>query len=220
MAVVPAHDEEATVAATVKGLLSIRGVDEVVVVADGCTDRTGEEASGAGAIVLRTSRRLGKGRAIEGALRRLPGADLYLLVDGDTGDTAVEGERLLDEIRAGRLDVAIGVLPAQEGGGLGIIRRMATALIKAVTGFRSEAPLSGQRALTAEALAACRPLAAGFGIELGMTVDAVRLGLRVGEVPVAMRHRTTGRTLPGFFHRGLQGFDILRAMVPRALGLR
>jgi hypothetical protein len=51
-----------------------------------------------------------------------------------------------------------------------------------------------------------------------MTVDAVRAGFHVIEVPVAMRHEPTGRDLAGFLHRGRQGLDLLRVTLPRALG--
>jgi glucosyl-3-phosphoglycerate synthase len=97
---------------------------------------------------------------------------------------------------------------------------MSAAVIRALTGFASQAPLSGQRAVTARALSECRPLASGFGVETAMTIDALRLGFRVGEVPVAMTHRPTGRGASGFAHRGRQGADILRAVAPRAVGLR
>ena len=53
-----------------------------------------------------------------------------------------------------------------------------------------------------------------------MTIDAARLGFRVGEVPVAMTHRATGRTMSGFLHRSRQGADIAWAVLPRALKLR
>ena len=69
-------------------------------------------------------------------------------------------------------------------------------------------------------LDACRPLAPGFGVETAMTIDAVRLGFRVIEVAVAMRHRPTGRGVRGFAHRGRQGVDAARAAVPRLAGLR
>src|SRR6185295_1946627 len=80
LAVVPAHDEEDTIARTVAALRAVDGVDEVVVVADGCRDRTPAVAASAGARVLATPRRLGKGRAVEEALGRGAPADLYLLI--------------------------------------------------------------------------------------------------------------------------------------------
>ncbi|HEV8420149.1 MAG TPA: glycosyltransferase family 2 protein, partial [Actinomycetota bacterium] len=165
-------------------------------------------------------RRLGKGGAIDSALDRITPADVYALVDGDVGETAAESSALLEEVLSGRLDLAIGRLPQLEGGGFGVVKAFSRWAIRAVTGFDAQEPLSGQRAATREALEACRPLASGFGLETAMTIDAVRLGFRVGEVPVDMRHRPTGRTLAGFSHRARQGIDILRAVGPRFLRLR
>jgi len=163
---------------------------------------------------------MGKGAALEAALDWIGRADGFLVVDGDVRGTAAEAAPLLGEVLSGRLDLAVGVLPPQEGGGLGTVKRMAAFLIRRMTGFEARAPLSGQRAVTATALEACRPLAGGFGLETAMAIDAVRLGLRVGELEVRMAHRPTGRGPAGFAHRGRQGVDILRAVLPRALRVR
>jgi hypothetical protein len=53
-----------------------------------------------------------------------------------------------------------------------------------------------------------------------MTIDAVRAGLRVVEVPAELRHRASGRDLRGFAHRARQGVDIAVAVACRAVGLR
>ena len=61
------------------------------------------------------------------------------------------------------------------------------------------APISGQRALRAEALRATLPFAAGFGMEIGMTVDAVRAGYRLARVrarPRAPGDRADAGRLP------------------------
>ena len=60
------------------------------------------------------------------------------------------------------------------------------------------------------------PFAAGYGAEVALTIRALRAGLRVVEIPVAMRHAATGRDLAGFCHRGRQFIDILATLV--ALG--
>ena len=64
--------------------------------------------------------------------------------------------------------------------------------------------------MRAEALRATLPFAAGFGMEIGMTVDAVRAGYRLGEYELDLEHRATGRTLAGFLHRGRQLRDFAR----------
>jgi glycosyl transferase family 2 len=220
LAVVAARNEEATVSMTVKALLGIPAIDEVLVVADGSDDRTAEEALSAGAHVMARPRAVGKGGAVEAALKSGSPADVYLLVDGDVGDSATEAESLLNEVLSGRLDLAIGALPPQPGGGFGLVKRFAGWWIRALAGFDAREPLSGQRAVRAEVLDGCRPLAARFGLETAMTIDALRLGFLVGEVPVSMSHRATGRRLAGFRHRAGQGLDIAVAVLPRAFGLR
>ena len=126
-------------------------------------------------------------------------------------------DALIGQILAGkyRIDERLS------GGGMGTVRRASAAAIRLLARYRAEAPLSGQRALTAACLAAVRPLAGGFGMETAMTIDAVRAGLRVMEIPVpGLTHRATGRSLGGFIHRGRQGLQIARASLARAVRLR
>ena len=96
----------------------------------------------------------------------------------------------------------------------------ARALIRLRSGFDAEEPLSGQRFLSLAARAECFPLAAGFGCETRMTIDAARAGLSVREVSLPLRHRATGRDLGGFLHRGRQLLDALLACGPQAVNHR
>jgi glycosyltransferase involved in cell wall biosynthesis len=221
VALVAARDEAETVEDTVRGLRAIDEVDSVVVVDDGSRDGTGSRALAAGATVLRRRRSRGKGGALEAALDRLGPADVWLLADADLGSSATALGALLPPVLGEGADLAIGVFPSGAGGGgLGTIKRLAGGIIRIVSGFHPREPLSGQRAVTNAALSACRPLAPGFGVETAMTIDAVRGGFRVVEVPVEIDHRGTGRTLDGFRHLGRQGLDVLRAGLIRAGGLR
>jgi hypothetical protein len=157
---------------------------------------------------------------VEAALSHGPAADVYVLVDGDVGASASEASLLLTEVLQGRLDLAIGTLPAPSGAGFGLVKRFAGWSIRMLTGLDAREPLSGPRAVRSQVLDGCRPLAGRFGLETAMTIDACRLGFRVGEIPVAMTHRATGRGLDGFLHRAGQGLDIVAAVAPRAVGLR
>ncbi len=218
VALVPAHDEGDRIGATVRALADLPGMTEVVVVDDGSNDATAAAALAAGATVLQIRRRLGKGGAMEGALRRLAPADVWLFADGDLGGSAGALAPVVDAVLRGRTDLAVAAFPPQYGGGLGVVKRFAARAILLLSGFEARQPLSGQRALTSPALQACRPLAPGFGMETAMTIDAVRAGLRIEEVAApGLAHRATHRDLRGFVHRGRQGMDIGRAVAMRAL---
>ncbi|MEX2406092.1 MAG: glycosyltransferase family 2 protein [Actinomycetota bacterium] len=222
VALVAARDEGDRIGETVTALLALEPVAEVVVVDDGSRDETAPRSLAAGATVLRLDRARGKGRALEGALARLRehAADVWLLADGDLAETAASLNAVLAPVLAGEADLAIATFPPGQAGGFGLVKRAARHAIRLGSGLDVREPLSGQRALTAEALEAVRPLARGFGVETAMTIDAVRAGLRVLEVPAELGHRPTFRDVRGFAHRGRQGWDILRAALPRMLGLR
>ena len=220
VALVAARDEGDRVSATVAALRAIPSVAEVLVVDDGSRDATASEALAAGAAVLQGRRRVGKGRALERALRRLPTHDVLMLADADLAESARALEGLLEPVLSGRVDLSVAVFRPIQPGGFGLVKRFAASAIRTLSGFEAAEPLSGQRVLTGAALSACRPLARGFGVETAMTIDAARAGLRIEEVALPLAHRPTGRDLRGFAHRARQGLDIVRAIVPRALGLR
>ena len=221
VAVVPARDSAGSIGATVAALDALPGVGEVLVVDDGSTDATAEEARAAGAWVLQLPENRGKAGAVAAAVAATPETDVYLLVDADTGATATGAGVLLDPVLAGDADMTIGVLPSAGGrGGFGVVRRLAGAGIRRGTdGFVVHAPLSGQRAVRGGLLRSL-DLAPRFGLEVGMTVDAARAGARVVELPVEMDHRHTGRSLAGFAHRARQGADVARALWPRLVSSR
>jgi 1,2-diacylglycerol 3-beta-glucosyltransferase len=90
---IPAHNEEFTIAPTIKSLLELKYPPQnfdVVVVADNCTDRTADLARESGIIVYeRTSTELrGKGHALRWCFDRLlsqsQGYDAFVVVDADS----------------------------------------------------------------------------------------------------------------------------------------
>jgi glycosyl transferase family 2 len=204
---VAARDEERSIETTVSALRSAFPDAEVLVADDGSRDRTAALAERAGARVVRLPR-LGKGQALTLAEREA-GPGPLLLCDADLDGELVQ---LLD----GGADLTVAAFRERQGGGFGIAKRAARELIKLCSGFEAREPLSGQRALSPEARAACFPLAPGFGCEVRMTIDAVRAGLRVEELDLALRHRATGRDLGGFLHRGRQLLEAVLACGPLA----
>ncbi|TML64236.1 MAG: glycosyltransferase [Actinobacteria bacterium] len=192
VAVVPARNREDTVGSTASALLSLAVVDRVVVVDDGSRDDTTGVARQAGADVLRLPANVGKGGAVAAGVLAAPDADVYLLIDADVGPTAAAAGALVEPVVAGDADMTVAVLPsAGTRAGLGSVRRLAAGLIRRASGFAPQAPLSGQRAVRGELLRRVT-LAAGFGLETGLTIDAVRAGARIREIPVTMEHQPIG----------------------------
>ena len=225
MAVIPARDEAARVAATVRAAAKIPSVAQVVVIDDGSRDATARLAREAGARVVSHRRPRGKAAALEtGAHAVGRSAEVLMFLDADLEDSAAEAEALVTPVVAGAADMSVAILPPQRagsGGGHGFVVRLAADGIARATGWRATQPLCGQRCLTFDAYAAARPLAAGFGVEVGLTIDLLRKGFRVVEVPVAFEHRVTGRDWRSQLHRGRQWVHVAVALALRsALGRR
>jgi len=192
---VAARDEEERIGATIARLREAFPGAEVVVADDGSRDGTARVAGRAGARVVRLPRR-GKGQALTLAERECAPGRL-LLCDADvTGD--------LRPLVAAVADLAIAVFTRPSGGGLGLAKSVARASIRRRSGRTMREPLSGQRALSQIARDTVFPVAAGFGVETSMTIDAIRAGLLVRELELDLGHRATGRDLRGFHHRGCQ----------------
>lgn len=215
IAIVPAKDRADAVAATVEALRGIQLVDDVVVVDDGSTDETARAAAEAGATVVVLPANRGKGGAVAAGVAAAPHAGIYLLIDADVEGTAVLAASLLAPVVDGVADMTVAVLPsAGRRGGFGSVRRLAAVGIRRASGFDATAPLSGQRAVRGDLLRSI-DLADRFGLEVGLTIDAIGAGARLVEVPVEMDHRHMGRRLAGFRHRAGQGVDIIRVLWPR-----
>ncbi|GGL75246.1 hypothetical protein GCM10011575_36770 [Microlunatus endophyticus] len=229
---IPAKNEEQRIAATVAAVRDLPHVATVIVVDDGSTDRTGEYAAAAGAIVVRHERNRGKAAALESGVNALgvieqrdgrPEAGILLFLDADLGATAANAAPLIGPVVAGDAALAIGVLPAQitedgsPAGGMGLVVTTARRGIAELCGFQTRAPLSGQRCLTRRAFELASPLAAGWGVEVGMTIDIVRAGLTVQEIDVDLGHRATANDLSGQLHRARQLADVTRALTARGM---
>jgi hypothetical protein len=235
--VIPAKDEAERIASTVAAARRIPGVTAVVVVDDGSRDDTARHAATAGADVVRHTRNRGKAAAmttgaehvalLQGAADTTGNAGntggdrpwALLFVDADLEESALETAPLAGPVLAGEADMTIAVLPPQRapGGGRGLVVNLARRGIERATGWTPTQPLSGMRCLTREAFEAARPLARGWGVETGLTIDLLRAGLRVREVPCELHHRVTGRDWRAQLHRARQYRDVWLALVRRGV---
>ncbi len=189
---------------------------ELIVADDASEDATADVARAHGARVVSRDSAVGKGGNMTAAAATVidranePSAPVFLLCDGDLGASAGELRKLVDAVEAGECDLAIAAFRRRVGGGVGLALRYARRAILRLSGYEAGAPISGQRALSPEAMRACFPFAAGYGMEIGITVDVVRAGLAVREIELDLEHRATGKTFGGFVHRGRQLRDFTR----------
>lgn len=207
--VIPAYNESARITDTVNAVRKIPEVSEVIVVDDASTDQTGDLAVKAGAKLIRLPRNQGKGTALNKGVQAAEG-DVVVLLDADLGESAQEARNLILPVLKGEVDMAVASFPPPKTkGGFGLVRGLASKGIRFFTGLEMKAPLSGQRAMSRETLSAVLPFAAGYGVEVAVTIRAARRGFRVAEIGLSMHHRETGRNVSGFLHRGRQFRDVL-----------
>ena len=229
--IIPAKNESDRIGATVSAAHGLAGVDLVVVVDDGSRDDTADQAASAGALVVRHARNRGKAAAMETGAEAVklveagagapPIRRHLLFLDADLGESAVGAGALAEPVRAGAADMTIAVFrDTVRLGGFGFVTATAGAGIERATGWRPVQPLNGQRCLTRAAFAAALPLAPGWGVETGMTIDLLRKGMRITEVEVSLSHRATGTDWRSQLHRLRQLRDVAWAIAVREPGTR
>ena len=201
VAIVPAYDEAASVAGVVA---EIRGVDpelEVIVIDDGSTDGTGVAAQKAGAQVIRLPFNLGIGGAMQTgyqyALDR--GFDLAVQIDGDGQHDPREVPRLIEPILSGETDMAVGTrfaggarYRAPFGRRIGIV--LFSRLVSLIVRQRVTDATSGFRAVNRKGIELFANDYPHDYPEVETTVLVFRHKLRMREVPIAMRTRSSGRS--------------------------
>jgi glycosyltransferase involved in cell wall biosynthesis len=218
---VAARNEADRIGATIEALAGTFPGAEIVVADDASGDGTAEAAMRAGAQVISRGRPHGKGGNMTAAayavIERAGGADPppFLLCDGDLGASAARLASLVEAVRASECDLAVAAFSRRIGGGFGAALSFARWAIRRRCGAEPAAPISGQRAMSAAVLREVVPFARGWGMEIGITIDAVRAGYRLREYELDLEHRAGGRSLRGFAHRAAQLRDFARVYVSR-----
>jgi Glycosyl transferase family 2 len=225
VAIVAARNEAERIGATLDALAEALPGARLLVADDASSDGTAEAAMRKGAWVISRGRPHGKGAnmtaAAEAAVGEFDDRATVLLCDADLGPSAGRLKALIDAVESGQCDLAVAAfadarVPERATrfvgtGGFGVALGYARRAVERSCGAQLAAPLSGQRAMRLSTLRELLPFAQGWGMETGMTIDAVRDGFRVSEIELPLEHRGTGRTPAGFLHRARQLRDIRRA---------
>lgn len=202
-AVIPAYNEERTIAMVLQVLKRIPYIQEIVVVSDGSTDATAQVARQLGVRVVELTDNCGKGFAMMAGLE-VTQADVVLFLDADLiGLTEQHVQELLAPVMEGLSEMAVGVF---DGG------RTSTDLAQALMPF-----LSGQRVVRRDLLRAVDDLdAARYGVEIALTRYIRKHRSRVAEVVLRdMTHLTKEEKLGlvrGFAARMKMYWEIMRVL--------
>ena len=205
--IIPAFNEEKSVAGVIRAVRSCREISQILVVNDGSTDETAKIARSQGAEVINLPRNKGKGAAVTAGVKAAS-AEILLLLDADLlGLHADHIRALLRPLLQDQADMTIGIF--KNG-------RRITDLSQKLTPF-----LSGQRAIRREAFAALSDLElTRYGFDLSLSRFARETGLRVVQVYLnnitqIMKEEKMG-FLPGLAARIKMYWEV----VMQALGFR
>ncbi|HOS68786.1 MAG TPA: glycosyltransferase family 2 protein [Bacillota bacterium] len=177
-AVIPAYNEEQTIADVVKRVKNIDKIQKVIVVSDGSTDNTAEIARQCGADVIELNENVGKGGAIKAGINEC-GTEIILFLDADLiGLTEKHILDLIEPVIENKADMTIGIF--KNG-------RMVTDLAQKVTPY-----LSGQRAIRKSIIDRIPNIdITRYGVEVALTKYVDKNNIRVQEVDLPdMTHVT------------------------------
>jgi glycosyltransferase involved in cell wall biosynthesis len=185
---IPAYDASRSVGSVVRRALAT-GLP-VLVIDDGSSDRTGEEAAAAGARVLSHPRNLGKGRALRTAFDALfaEGYDAVITLDADGQHPPEEIPRLLEPLARGA-DLVLGTR-RHLFGGMSRLRRtsntISSSLISLAAGEDLEDAQTGFRVYTRRVIETTGFPEPRFEAESAVLVRAARRGFRIARVPIRL----------------------------------
>ena len=179
--VIPAYNEEATVAQVVSVAKKLPYVEEVIVVDDGSSDRTVEEAKGAGATVISHITNEGKGSAIKTGFKNSHG-NIVAFIDADISNfTSDKIDKIIRPILEDKTDITKTKFARESG-------RVTELTAKPLLGFffpelNYEQPLSGQFAGKRSALNKIK-FEKDYGVDVGIVLDADVHGIKILEVDI------------------------------------
>ena len=199
VAIVPALNEERSIARVIGELRAFDPGLEIVVVSDGSTDRTAEVAEANGAHALRLPFNLGIGGAVQTGFRYAfeQDFDVAVRVDGDGQHDPSQLGRVLEPVLAGEADIAVGSrFVGGEGYQSSRSRRVGIRIlawtVSRLVGQRVTDTTSGFQAVNRAGIARFARDYPHDYPEVEATVMVHRHRLRLAEVPVSMREREHG----------------------------
>lgn len=198
--IIPVLNEEGAIANVINDIPK-ELVQEIIVVDNGCTDRTAEIARKHGAKVVVEPRK-GYGRACLTGIANVNKADIVVFLDGDYSDDPKQMYSLVQPIQDGLAEFVIGArVPSEKGALLPQAKfgnKLATVLMRLLFGVKYN-DLGPFRAILYNELLALEMQDKNFGWTIEMQLKAAKTGMNVIEVPVTYRKRIGTSKISGTF---------------------
>jgi glycosyltransferase involved in cell wall biosynthesis len=212
--IIPCHNEEQAIGKVVSEFKEILPDSDIVVIDNASTDKTAEQATVAGARIVREMR-LGKGHAMLTGFHAAGDADYFVMIDGDDTYSAREAPALLEVAQTG-IDMVVGTrLHTKRGRRIQhqpLSRQSPVHLPNPLAVRHSHPrPVFGYRVLSKRFLSNIPITSKGFEIEAELTMQAQTAGFPVAEIPVSYGPRAENSESKLKSYR--DGYRILLAIV-------
>ena len=187
---IPAYNEEGRIGRLVDHVVTLKEIKEVIVVDDGSTDSTSDEAKRAGAKVLRHKKNFGKGAALRTGFSYIKGEDLNAVItmDGDGQHNWREIPLFIEAFIKTKSDIIIGSRMQKEGK-MPLIRYLTNRFTSFVTSQLISSHItdsqSGFRLISTDVLKKVTLSSSRFEIESELLIKAARKSFNISEIPIS-----------------------------------
>lgn len=206
--IIPAYNEEKTIADVIKGIRETLGSNcRLIIVDDASSDQTAEIAKMHGAEVLRHPYRMGNGASIKTGLRNAK-AEIVLLMDADLQHSPRDIPRLLEYAAA--FDMVIAARDFSQLTPRNLANRLYNAFASYVTLFKIQDLTCGFRAVKRrEAQRFIYLLPNTFSYPSTLTLAFLKTGRTLRYVPIPSISRKSGQSKISLLQDGVKFFMII-----------